>query len=31
MIGTPPQPGWAQLSPQQRGVLSPLEKSWDSM
>ncbi len=31
VIGTPPQPAWSQLSPQQKGVLSPLSQDWDKM
>ena len=31
IIGTPPQPGWSQLSPQQKGILAPLSKDWDSL
>lgn len=31
IIGTPPQPTWAQLSTQQKSTLSPLAKDWDAM
>jgi len=31
IIGTPPQPGWNQLSAQQKTVLAPLAKNWDGM
>lgn len=31
VIGTPPQPGWAQLSPERQVILAPLSKDWDSM
>lgn len=31
VIGTPPQPGWAQLNPQQKNILSPLSVDWDNM
>ncbi|AXS79382.1 DUF3106 domain-containing protein [Dechloromonas sp. HYN0024] len=31
IIGTPPQPGWSQLNPQQQGILSPLASDWDKM
>lgn len=31
IIGTPPQPGWIQLSPQQKSTLAPLAKDWDEM
>jgi len=31
IIGTPPQPGWTQLSTQQKDILAPLAKDWDSM
>lgn len=31
VIGTPPQPGWIQLSPQQKSILAPLAKDWDAM
>jgi hypothetical protein len=31
IIGTPPQPEWIQLSPQQRDILAPLARDWDSM
>lgn len=31
VIGTPPQPGWNQLNGQQRNILAPLAKDWDSL
>lgn len=31
VIGTPPQPAWAQLSTQQKAILAPLAKDWDSL
>ena len=31
IIGTPPQPGWSQLSAQQREILAPLSSDWDSL
>lgn len=31
VIGTPPQPVWSQLTSQQRTVLAPLSRDWDSM
>lgn len=31
IIGTPPQPGWGQLSQQQKNILAPLSKDWDSL
>lgn len=31
VIGTPPQPNWSQLSPQQKAVLAPLAKDWEQM
>jgi hypothetical protein len=31
IIGTPPQPGWIQLSAQQKDILAPLAKDWDGM
>jgi hypothetical protein len=31
IIGTPPQPGWSQLNPQQKDTLAPLAKDWDKM
>src|SRR5574343_1677556 len=31
IIGTPPQPAWSQLNPQQKTTLAPLAKDWDSM
>lgn len=31
VIGTPPQPAWQQLSPQQKTILAPLAKDWDKM
>lgn len=31
VIGTPPQPGWNQLSTQQRDILAPLSKDWDEL
>lgn len=31
LIGTPPQPGWSQLNTQQKNILAPLSKDWDSM
>lgn len=31
IIGTPPQPTWKQLNPQQQGILAPLSHDWDSM
>ncbi len=31
ILGTPPQPSWAQLTPQQRQTLAPLAKDWDAL
>lgn len=31
VIATPPQPGWKQLSAEQRGILAPLSRDWDQM
>lgn len=31
IIGTPPQPSWAQLTPAQKSALAPLSRDWDSM
>jgi len=31
IIGTPPQPAWIQLNTQQKDILAPLAKDWDSM
>lgn len=31
LIGTPPQPGWSLLSTEQKIILAPLAKDWDSM
>lgn len=31
VIGTPPQPAWAQLNTQQKAILAPLAKDWDSL
>lgn len=31
IIGTPPQPGWTQLSPGQKEILAPLARDWDAM
>ena len=31
VIGTPPQAAWAQLSAQQKVILAPLAKEWDSL
>ncbi len=31
VIGTPPQPDWNQLNPQQKAILSPLAKEWDQL
>ncbi|UCV21828.1 DUF3106 domain-containing protein [Ferribacterium limneticum] len=31
IIGTPPQPAWTQLNIQQKNILAPLAKNWDSM
>lgn len=31
IIGTPPQPAWTQLSPQQKSILAPLANDWDDM
>ena len=31
IIGTPPQPGWSQLSQQQKNILAPLSKDWNSL
>lgn len=31
IIGTPPQPGWSQLNPQQKNILAPLAGDWDKM
>lgn len=30
IIGTPPQPAWTQLNSQQKDVLAPLAKGWDT-
>ena len=30
-IGTPPQPGWNSLGPQQKTILAPLAGEWDKM
>lgn len=31
VIGTPPQPGWSVLAPEQKSILAPLAKDWDKM
>lgn len=31
VIGTPPQPAWAQLTAEQRTILAPLGTEWDKM
>lgn len=31
IIGTPPQPGWSQLTSQQKAILAPLSKDWEKM
>lgn len=31
VIGTPPQPSWQQLTPQQKTALAPLAKEWDKL
>jgi hypothetical protein len=31
IIGTPPQPGWGQLSTTQKTILAPLVNDWDKM
>ena len=31
LIGTPPQPGWNLLGPQQKSILAPLAGEWDKM
>jgi hypothetical protein len=31
IIGTPPQPGWNQLKPQQKDILAPLAGDWDKI
>lgn len=31
LIGTPPQPSWNALSPQQKTTLAPLSANWDKM
>lgn len=31
VIGTPPQPAWQQLTPQQKTILAPLAKNWDKL
>lgn len=31
IIGTPPQPSWSQLTPEQRTTLAPLGKEWDNL
>jgi hypothetical protein len=31
IIGTPPQPAWSQLSPQQKNILAPLARDWDEL
>lgn len=31
IIGTPPQPTWTQLNPQQQSILAPLSHDWDNM
>jgi phage-related tail protein len=31
IIGTPPQPGWNQLNPQQKDILAPLANDWEKM
>lgn len=31
IIGTPPQPAWPQLSPQQKNILAPLARDWDQL
>lgn len=30
-VVTPPQPNWAELSPEQQRILAPLGKDWDQM
>lgn len=31
VIGTPPQPSWGQLNPQQKNILAPLSREWDQL
>ena len=31
VIGTPPQPGWSLLNPQQKTILAPLAAEWDKL
>lgn len=31
VIGTPPQPSWSQLTPQQQSILSPLASDWNNL
>jgi hypothetical protein len=31
VIGTPPQPGWSQISTQQKAILTPLAAEWDKL
>lgn len=31
VIGTPPQPSWSMLTPQQKTTLTPLSANWDKM
>ena len=31
IIGTPPQPGWSQLTSQEKAILAPLSKDWEKM
>ncbi|MCK6411881.1 MAG: DUF3106 domain-containing protein [Azonexus sp.] len=31
VIGTPPQPGWSQLTAPQKAVLAPLARDWDGL
>ena len=31
VIGTPPQPSWSSLNPQQKTILAPLAGEWDKM
>lgn len=31
VLGTPPQPGWSQLTPKQKTILAPLAADWESM
>lgn len=31
LIGTPPQPGWNLLGPQQKSILAPLASEWDKI